>query len=126
MKVSFDACMKDKINGMSNDNMKACIDKFLFRPNKSKQKDSELLSIVILKDKSHHLDFLKAYTKWNTVGKWMELPNEKNVQIDIQFLDTEKEEVGNRLMKLFKGYNKRVIKEDVLYCRTMPIEETTL
>ena len=31
-------------------------------------KDPELLTIVVLKDKAHHFNFLQSFTNWNAVG----------------------------------------------------------
>ena len=88
-------------------------------------RDRELLTIVILQEKAHYFDFLKGYTSWKTVGKWEKLV-EHNLQIDIEFFDTEDEAVGNRLMDLLYEYNNKVVKEDMLYARTAPLEEGTL
>jgi len=100
------------------------INKLLFSPTKS-QTDSELLEIIVRKDKAHHLDFLKGYTDWATEGRW-EGADETNTLIQIQFKDTPSETVGKRLKQLLKKYNKAVVKEDLLYFRTLPVEETSL
>lgn len=92
---------------------------------KAKAFDRELLTIVILREKAHHFDFLRGYTTWKVVGMW-EGKEEKNVQIDIEFKDCEHEGIGNRLMHLLWEYNHQVVKEDVLYTRTVPLEEGTL
>lgn len=87
--------------------------------------DRELLTIVLPKEKAHHFDFLKAYTTWKVTGLW-EKQKELNVQIDCEFRDNKDECLGNRLMHLVWEYNKAVVKEQVLYARTSPIEEGTL
>jgi len=46
--------------------------------------------------------------------------------VEIQFKDTEDERVGTRLMTLFEELNHKAIGEQQIYCRTTPIEETTL
>jgi hypothetical protein len=125
MKINYNACLRTSAKKMTAKDTKACINHFLFNPS-DKQKDNELLTVVLLKEKSHHLDFLRGYTQWNSVGRWQETPDEKNVSIEVQFKDAKNEEVGTRLMKLFNILNKKEIKEDQIYCRTMPIEETTL
>lgn len=125
MRITYDACLKTPTREIPVDDVKACINHFIFKPVK-KQKDSELLTVVLLREKAEHLKFLKGFTKWNSVGTWMEYPNEKNVTLEVQFKDTHNEEVGKRLMKLFKALNRREIKEKTIYCRTVPIEETTL
>ena len=87
--------------------------------------DRELLTIVILREKAHYFDFLKAYTTWKVVGLW-EGEQEKNLQIEIEFRDTPNECIGNRLMHLLWEYNRKVVGEQVLYARTTPLEEGTL
>ena len=100
------------------------INKLIFDPEQI-QTDPEILTIVILKEKAHHFDFLKGYTEWGVKGRWEAL-DEKNYQIEIQFNDTKKEAVGARLKTLLRNYNKLVVGEDLLYFRTTPIEETSL
>lgn len=87
--------------------------------------DRELLTIVIVKDKALHFDFLKAYTTWKATGLW-DKEKDLNAQIDIEFRDNAQECLGNRLMHLLYEYNKKVVKEELLYARTAPIEEGTL
>jgi len=87
--------------------------------------DREVLTIVILREKAHFFDFLKGYTSWKTIGRWEEIV-EPNLQIDIEFYDTRDEAIGNRVMHLLFEYNKKVVKEQVLYVRTTPVEEGTL
>jgi len=89
--------------------------------------DSELLTIYIKEEKAHFFDFLKAESKteWKVLGYWKG-SEEKNVQIDVEFLDNKKECVGNRLIHLIDAYNDNFVEEDLLYARTVPIEEGTL
>lgn len=93
---------------------------------KPDQVDKEVLSIVILRDKANYLDFLKGFTKIDVEGTWKNYPNEKNFQYDVEFLDSKDEYYGNRLMQLFNELNDNEIGEDVLYVRTVPVEESTL
>jgi len=102
--------------------------------------DPELLTIQIRRDKAYHFDFLdKAHTEFATVGYWQpeeepKKPPEPNVQIDVQYNDVPsnhevcacREVIGRRLMDLLKRYNDLLVREDLLYARTIPIEETTL
>ena len=102
--------------------------------------DSELLTLQIRRDKAYYFDFLnKAHTEFPTVGYWQpeeepSKPPEPNVQIDIQYKDIPQnhpdrecaEAVGKRIIDLLKRYNQLSVKEDLLYARTVPIEETTL
>ena len=93
-------------------------------------KDRELLSIIIAQPKVHHFNFLKERTTWKVRGQWIrpddEYRIERNIQLDVEFKDAPDECVGKRLVELLKGYNTKVIKERVLYARTIPIEEGTL
>ncbi len=89
--------------------------------------DRELITIVIRQDKAHFFDFLKehAMTNWRTVGIWEKLV-ESNLQIEVEFRDNQQECLGNRLMHLLYAYNKKEVKEQILYARTTPLEEGTL
>ncbi|MCK9598326.1 MAG: hypothetical protein M0R06_04755 [Sphaerochaeta sp.] len=95
-------------------------------------RDRELLSIVVLRSKAHLFDFLEASTIWKVLGRWQDpqqggkLVDEPNVQIDVQFRDAVDECVGKRLVDLLEEYNKQVVGEQLLYTRTIPIEEGSL
>ena len=112
-----------------NANMKA-INKLIFNPGKS-QVDPELFEAVILRDKVHHFNFLKGRTRLKAVGDW-EAPEgekydeEKNVVVQVQFKDTKKEKAGKELTKRFKKLNEDLVGEELLYTRTIPVEETSL
>jgi len=132
--MNYNQCMTKPLSRMKADEIKACTNKLLYNPSKS-QTDRELLSIIILKEKEHHLDFLQGFTKIKAVGTWQDIkggriiktyPNERNTKIEIEFRDTKKETVGNRLMDIFTELNKREIGEDLLYVRSASIEESTL
>jgi len=132
--MNYNQCMTKPLSRMKADEIKACTNKLLYNPAKS-QTDRELLSIIILKEKEHHLDFLQGFTKIKAVGTWQDIkggriiktyPNERNTKIEIEFRDTKKETVGNRLMDIFTELNKREIGEDLLYVRSASIEESTL
>lgn len=95
----------------------------------------EVLTIVVLRDKAHHFDFLKSYTDWNAVGSWtasqkpfrvQSYDDEKNKVIDVEFLDTKNDKVGKRIEVLLKKLNKIEVGEWLLYSRTTPISETSL
>lgn len=111
-------------NSFETKQTKAEITQILYFPKKD-QTDKELLTIEIPREKEHHLKFLKSYTKSNTFGVWKQY-KDKNVQYEIQFKDSKDEKYGNRLMTLFNELNKKEIKEELLYARTEPIEESTL
>lgn len=95
-------------------------------------KDHEVLTITVLQKKNPHFQFLKAHTRWGAVGSWVneekghKFMDEKNSIIQVEFLDTHNEALGRRLMQLFDDYNKKYVKEDSLYVRTHPIEESSL
>lgn len=125
-------CMTSSISGMAPRRMRGCINTLLFKtPRNLKATDPELLSIVVLRNKKRHFDFLEGRTRWNTMGDWKDptgkaYDSEKNIQLDIQFKDRKDEMIGKRLIELFNGYNKRVVGEQLLYSRTVPVEETSL
>ena len=130
--LGFNVCVTEDVKKLTNEELKECINNLLYRPYKElNAKDNELMTIIIEKSKQNKFDFLEGDTSWQTVGRWLDpdtnkVLKENNVQLDIQFRDNEKEEVGKRLMELFKELNRREIKEKVLLVRTIPIEETTL
>jgi len=113
-----------KIKTATEPELQTLINDLLFKDNPEKT-DPELLEIVIRADKAKHFEFLKGYTTWGTKGRWHKL-DEDNVLIEVQFKDAKDEAVGETLKQAFSAYNKKVVKEDVLYFRTMPIEETSL
>lgn len=88
--------------------------------------DPEMLRIVILKEKAHHLEFLKGFTKWGAIGTWRTYPDEANTVIEVMYRDTKDERVGTELVKLLEQYNALTAKEDKLFVATYPIEETSL
>lgn len=111
---------------MSPEEIKQELNTLIFSPPKElKPADRELLTIVIVREKSNFFDFLKGYTKWKTVGLWEGL-EEKNLEIEIEFKDNNKECIGNRIMHLLWSYNKLIVGESILYARTTPLEEGTL
>ena len=95
-----------------------------------KAEDRELLSIIIAQPKAHHFDFLTGKTEWKVRGKWRRPDNgfdiERNVQLDIEFKDAADESVGKRIIDLLKAYNEKAVSEELLYARTIPVEEGTL
>ena len=112
-----------------NSNMKK-INQLIFNP-KKQQTDPELFEAIVLRDKLHHFNFLKGRTRIKAIGDW-ESPRkkrydeEKNVIVQVQFNDTKNEKVGKELTRRFKKLNKNLIGEELLYTRTIPIEETSL
>ena len=115
--------IQNKVVSPSN-NLQYQLNQLLFNP-PPQATDWENLTIIIRKDKAHHFDFLKASTRFNVQGKWNNL-TEDNVEIQIQYKDTPSEAIGKELMEKLNQYNAIATKEEVLYVRTEPIEETTL
>lgn len=92
-------------------------------------RDKELLEIIVLRSKKRHFDFLNkrgGHTRWGVIGSWEDYPDEKNFILQIEFKDTPTETRGKYLKKLFGEYNRRVVKEDVLYVRMKPIDISSL
>ena len=113
--------IQDELNALLYDEavQKAC-----------KAEDRELLSIIIAQPKAPLFDFLTGKTEWKVRGKWRRPDNgfdiERNVQLDVEFKDAADECVGKRIIDLLKAYNEKAVYEELLYARTMPIEEGTL
>jgi len=99
------------------------INKILYEPKDIPYR--KVLTIEIPRDKSHHLDFLKAYTEFNTVGIWKNY-KDKNIQVEIEFKDDKNESNSKRLLNLIQKLNKDKINEKVIYARVEPIEKSTL
>ena len=93
--------------------------------------DPELLEIVVLRKKLPHFQFLTGRTKIKAVGDWKSptgksYKKEDNVILQIQFKDTKKEKIGKELTRRLKNLNRDLIGEELLYTRTIPVEETSL
>ena len=133
--VFAEPCMSEHIDGMKKGKIKSCINKLLLDENVQKNLNAtkpELLSIVLIKNKIKHLEFLKGKTEFNVIGSWVDLktgeeyPSEGNSQLDIQFKDREDHMIAKRVTDLFKMLNKKAINERLLYTRTVHVEETSL
>jgi hypothetical protein len=100
--------------------------------NGEQTKDHEIMTITINQPKNKEFEFLQDHSRWSAVGTWFDeakgnkYTNEKNTMIQVEFLDSPSEKVGNELIKLFNEYNKKYIKEQSLYVRTEPVEENSL
>jgi hypothetical protein len=86
----------------------------------------KLLRIVVVRDEATRFDFLRAGTIWKSVGKWEETTPEKNILIEVQFKDNNEGDVSEHLNELLKVYNRKYIKEQVLFVQIIPIEATSL
>ena len=100
------------------------INEILYEP-KRDAVDSEVVTIDVPRSKKKDFEFLKAYTEYPTVGKWKQY-KDKNLQIEVQFKDAKDEKYGKRLMSLLQKFNKEKLKEEQIYARTTPVEETTM
>ena len=109
--------IQNKINGL------------LFAEN-PQYRNPKLLTIIVRQDKEHFFHFLKNETEFEIKGKWHnkehKLFNEENSEIVVQYFDDDKHTKTKQLKKLFENYNKKYVKEDVLYTTTTPLEMTTL
>lgn len=106
------------------------INHLLFKKDKSKDTEPKLLTIIIKKEKEHHFAFLKNETEFEVSGKWHskghKLYEEENSEIEIIFYDDKDNTKSNLLMTKLKDYNKRHIKEQVLYTTISPISKTSI
>jgi len=106
------------------------INNLLFNENKEEYKYPKLLTIIIKKEKEPHFHFLKNETEFEVQGKWHNKQgkayNEKNAEIEIQYWDNEQDTKTKKLKSSFKAYNKKYVKEEVLYATTTPLDMTTL
>ena len=82
------------------------------------------------KDKEHHFYFLRNETEFEVQGKWHNKQgkayNEENAEIEIQYWDNKQDTKTKKLKSSFKAYNKKYVKEEVLYATTTPLDMTTL
>ena len=131
--------MNENPSKLSDGELKNCINTIMFNDEAKKElgaTDRESLNIVVLRSKAKAFDFLQGYTEWKSIGTWREVspegkvikeyPQEKNVYLEIEFKDRPDEKIGKRLIELFTEFNKRFVKEELLYVHTVPIEESTL
>ncbi len=131
---SFNKCVAKKPLSMNPTEIKQCINKLIFRPEKF-QKDKELMTLVVLGKKAHKFKFLQGSTRWNAIGTWQEMspegkiikkyPHEKNVSIEVEYKDY-RNKVSPKLQELFRELNKREIKERLLYTRFSKLEHSSL
>jgi hypothetical protein len=92
----------------------------------------ELLTVVLPRHKADTLDFLRASTEVAAVGTWhdpQDVSNDEradNVVLEVQFGEVESEVVGTGVMAALRLINELEINEQVLYVRTVNVEETSL
>jgi hypothetical protein len=98
--------------------------------NKTENKNPKLLTIIVRKDKEHHFHFLRNETEFEVQGKWRnnkhKLYSEENSEITVQYFDDDNNTKTKELKKYLEDYNKKYVKEEVLYTTTTPLEMTSL
>jgi hypothetical protein len=132
-------CMRTPVASLTDDEIKNCMNTLLYDVRARKllgARERESLNIVIKREKAHNFNFLQGFTRWGAVGSWRkvdekgnvveEFPEEKNYYIEIEFKDTKDRKIGKKLLELLGEFNKRVVKEDLLYVTIKPIIEGTL
>jgi hypothetical protein len=132
-------CMRTPATLLTDDEIKKCMNTLLYDVRARKllgAKERESLNIVIKREKADNFNFLEGFTRWGAVGSWRELdkegkvvkefPEEENYYIEIEFKDTKDRKIGKKLLELLTEFNKRVVKEDLLYVTIKPIIEGTL
>jgi hypothetical protein len=109
-------------------NLQTEINSLLFK--KTSNKNPKLLTVIVRSDKEHFFHFLKNETEFEVQGKWHskkgKVFEENNEEITIQYFDDDKGSITKQLKSKFKKYNKRYVKEEVLYTTTTPLEMTSL
>jgi hypothetical protein len=100
------------------------INRLLFNPYKDAI-HREVLTIQVPESKEKVFDFLKAYTKFPTEGKWKQY-KDNNVQFEVEYKDSDDDRYGEELLTLLEKLNKEKIGEEQLYARTMKVDESTL
>jgi hypothetical protein len=102
------------------------LNQVLYAEERKTHVDPELMDVVVLESKRPHFGFLTGKTIWRATGDWEGYPNEQNIVLQVQFRDAKNERYGKRATELFKQINELLIGEDLLYTRTVPVEETSL
>lgn len=106
------------------------INHILFGKKKEKDTEPKLLTIIVKKEKEPHFAFLKNETEFGVSGKWHskrdKLYQEENSEIEVIFYDDKDNTKSNLLMTELKNYNKKYVKEQVLYTTITPINKTSI
>lgn len=98
--------------------------RLLYHPQKD-AKRTEMLTIIVPKQKEEHYKFLEAYTKFPARGKWKQF-DEANSVLEVQYQDTPDDRIGKSLITLVGLYNRSVVGEQVPYAYTKHVDESTL
>ncbi len=92
----------------------------------------ELLTFALPIAKAGALDFMRASTEITAAGTWQDpesVSNDEraaNTLLEVQYGDTADEAVGNGVIAALGLINNLEVNEQVLYARTIDIEQTTL
>jgi hypothetical protein len=89
------------------------------------------LTIIILKKKEPYFHFLKNETEFGVQGQWHsqnshKVFKEKNAEINVIYLDDKDDTVTKKLKTKLNAYNKKYVKEEVLFVTATPLDMTTL
>lgn len=106
------------------------INNLLFVRKNGEFKYPKLLTIIIKKEKEHNFHFLKNETEFEVQGRWHNKKgktyNEENAEIEVQYWDNKEEIKTKKLKNAFILYNKKYVKEEILYVTTTPLDMTTI
>lgn len=132
-------CMRTPATLLKDDELKSCMNTLLYDVRARRYlgaKERESLNIVVKREKADNFNFLEGFTRWSAIGSWREIdekgnvvkefPEEENYYIEIEFKDTKDRRIGKKLLELLGEFNKRVVREDLLYATIKPIIEGTL
>jgi len=92
----------------------------------------ELLTLIVPSAKVSALSFLRAATFTQTTGTWRDPMNVShdrqvaNVAVDVEYGETSDEMVGRTIMVAIRLLNLLEVNEQVLYARSIDIEDSTL
>jgi hypothetical protein len=106
------------------------INHLLFTTHEDKDKYPKLLTIIIEKKKEPYFHFIKNETEFSVMGKWHDkkhkLYEEENAEIEVVYFDDIDETKSKALMSELNSYNKKCVKEKVLFSTITSLEDTSL
>jgi hypothetical protein len=106
------------------------INHLLFKEKRVQDTEPKKLTIVIKKEKEQHFAFLKDETEFEVQGKWHDkkhkLFQENNAEIEVLFYDDKDHRKSNLLLSKFRDYNRKYIKEKVLFVTISPIDKSSI
>jgi hypothetical protein len=106
------------------------INQLLFTTHADKDKYPKLLTIIIDKRKEPYFKFIKNETEFQVMGKWHDkkhkLYEEENAEIEVVYFDDIDETKSKALIQELNSYNKKCVKEKVLFSTITSLEDTSL